>query len=443
MMQVARSYKIIGAVIDVEFPRDQIPKVYEALKLDDVDLTLEVQQQLGDGVVRTIAMGASEGPASAAWRVDDHRRADLGAGRHRRRWAASWTCSGDPAGRGGPDRSRRSACRSTVRRRRYDRAGGRPGPAGHRHQGHRPADAVRQGRQGRVCSAAPASARPSTMLELINNIAKQHAGLSVFAGVGERTREGNDFYHEMTESGRHRQGRDSVFGQMNEPPGNRLRVALTGLTMAEYFRDEKSGARPRRAAVHRQHLPLHACGHGSVGAARPHALGGRLPADARRGNGRAAGAHHVDEDRLDHVDSGRLRAGRRPDRSVARRRRSRTSMRPSCCRARSRRSASIPAVDPLDSTSRQLDPLVVGEEHYDIARGVQAVLQRYKELQDIIAILGMDELSEDDKLTVVARAQDPALPVAAVPRRRSVHRCSRASIVPLKDTIRGFKDPRR
>ena len=240
-----------------------------------------------------------------------------------------------------------------------------------------------------------------TMLELINNIATQHCGLSVFAGVGERTREGNDFYHEMIEAEVIKLDNLAeskvamVFGQMNEPPGNRLRVGA--------HRPHHGGELPRRGprhpVLHRQHLPLHARRHRSVGAARPHAVRGGLPADAGRGDGPPAGAHHLDQDRLDHLDPGGVRARGRPDRPVAR-----DDLRPPRCDgravARHRLARHLPAVDPLDSTSRQVDPNIIGEEHYNTTRAVQATLQRYKELRDIIAILGMDELSPEDKLAV-------------------------------------------
>ena len=237
--------------------------------------------------------------------------------------------------------------------------------------------------------------------ELINNIAKQHGGISVFAGVGERTREGNDLYHEMKESGV-LEKTALIFGQMTEPPGSRLRVALTG---AHRRRVLPRRGRPGRAALHRQHLPVHAGGLGGLGAARPHAVRGRLPADARHRDGPAPGADHVDEEGLDHVGAGDLRAGRRHHRPGAGH-----GLRPSRRhhRALARRSPSsgiYPAVDPL-----VLDLAHPRSEHprrrstTTTARAVQSILQRYKDLQDIIAILGMEELSDEDKLTV-ARAR--------------------------------------
>ena len=310
-MSTGKIVQIIGAVIDVEFPREHIPKVYEALKLQDVELTLEVQQQLGDGVVRTIAMGVSEGlrrglavNATGAPIVVPVGKATLGR---------IMDVLGAPQDEQGPVQAKDHWPIHRPAPSYDEQAGGQELLV----TGIKVIDLLipfaKGGKIGLFGGAGVG--KTVNMLELINNIAKQHAGLSVFAGVGERTREGNDFYHEMIESGVI-DTRDlsqskvaMVYGQMNEPPGNRLRVALTGLTMAEYFRDEKTrgGHRPRRAALHRQYLSLHARRHRGLSAARPYALGGRLSADARRGNGRAPGAHHVHEDGLDHLDSGGVR----------------------------------------------------------------------------------------------------------------------------------------
>ena len=248
------------------------------------------------------------------------------------------------------------------------------------------------------------------IMELINNVAKAHGGYSVFAGVGERTREGNDLYHEMIESRVNMDPKEHggstkgskcalVYGQMNEPPGARARVGLVGPDGRRAL--PRPG--PGRAVLRRQHLPLHAGGLGGVGAARAHPLGRGLPADAGDRHGRAAGAHHDHAEGLDHLGAGHLRAGRRSDRPgachlVRPPRRHHGAVRDIAAKG------IYPAVDPLDSTSRMLEPRVVGEEHYQVARQVQQILQRYKSLQDIIAILGMDELSEEDKLTV-ARAR--------------------------------------
>ena len=293
--------------------------------------------------------------------------------------------------------------------------------------------------------------KPGNMLEpIINNIAESEYSVDcrcLQASASCTPARATTSIHEMIESGVIDKDTLSnskvamVYGQMNEPPGNRLRVALTGLTMAEYFRDEtRPDIRPRgprRAVLRRQHLPLHARRHGSLGAARPHALGGRLPADARRGDGRAAGAHHLHQEGFDHLHPGGVRARGRPDRSFP----CHDLAHLDATVVLSRQIASLgiyPAVDPLDSTSRQLDPLVVGEEHYNTARGVQAVLQRYKELQDIIAILGMDELSEEDKLTVF-RARKVQRFLSQPFNVAKVFTGQDGKIVSLKDTIRGFK----
>ena len=280
--------------------------------------------------------------------------------------------------------------------------------------------------------------------ELINNIAKAHGGYSVFAGVGERTREGNDLYHEMIESGVNKDPQKNngstegskcalVFGQMNEPPGARARVGLSGPDGRRIF--PRPG--PGRAVLRRQHLPLHAGRFGSVGASRPHSFGGGLSADAGDRHGRAAGAHHHHDQGLDHLGAGDLRAGRRFDRPGAGDLvRPSWTRRPFCRADRGKghlsggRSARFDVAHAVRA--------IVGDEHYAIARQVQEMLQRYKSLQDIIAILGMDELSEEDKIDRDARAQDRALPVAAVPRRRSLHRLAR-HVRRLADTIKGFK----
>src|SRR5215475_6640154 len=397
--------QIIGAVIDVEFPRESIPKVYEALKLEDVDLTLEVQQQLGDGVVRTIAMGASEG---------------LKRGLAVKATGAPISV---PVGKGtlgrimdvlGHPQDNRGEVKATEFLPIH-----RPPPSFEQQAGGR--DLLVTGikvidllvpfaKGGKVGLFGGAGVgKTVNMLELINNIAKQYSGLSVFAGVGERTREGNDFYHEMIESGVIDKDNLSnskvamVYGQMNEPPGNRLRVALTGLTMAEYFRDEtrEDGGKGRDVLFFVDNIYRY-----TLAGTEVSALLGRMPSADLTDPSPATTFAHLDATVV-----------------------------------LSRQIASLgiyPAVDPLDSTSRQLDPLVVGEEHYNTARGVQAVLQRYKELQDIIAILGMDELSEEDKLTVY-RARKVQRFLSQPFNVAKVFTGQDGKIVPLKDTIRGFK----
>ena len=283
------------------------------------------------------------------------------------------------------------------------------------------------------------------MLELINNIAKQHAGLSVFAGVGERTREGNDFYHEMMESGvidtddLSNSKVAMVYGQMNEPPGNRLRVALTGLTMAEYFRDEKTESGKGRDVL----LFIDNIYRYTLAGTEVSALLGRMPS-AVGYQPTLAEEMGVLQERITSTKTGSITsiqavyvpADDLTDPSPAT-----TFAHLDATVVLSRQIASLgiyPAVDPLDSTSRQLDPLVIGEEHYNIARGVQAVLQRYKELQDMIAILGMDELSEEDKRTV-ARARKIQRFLSQPFNVAKVVTGQVGKIVPLKETIRGFK----
>ena len=277
-------------------------------------------------------------------------------------------------------------------------------------------------------------------MELINNVAKAHGGVSVFAGVGERTREGNDLYHEMIESGVIKlDGPGSkvalVYGQMNEPPGARARVGLSGLTVAEYFRD----AEGQDVLFFVDNIFRFTQAGSEVSALLgPHPVGGGLSADAVDRHGRPAGAHHLDQEGLDHLGAGDLRAGRRLDRSGARRPRSPIWTRPPCSAARSPSMAIFPAVDPLDSTSRMLDPRVVGEEHYQVALSVQRVLQQYKSLQDIIAILGMDELSEEDKL-VVARARKIQRFLSQPFHVAEVFTGTPGVFVKLEDTIKAFK----
>jgi F-type H+-transporting ATPase subunit beta len=433
-MSSGKIVQVIGAVIDVEFPRDQIPKVYEALKLDDIALTLEVQQQLGDGMVRTIAMGASEGlkRGMGVKTTGAPISVPVGTGTLGR----IMDVLGDPADEAGPIKSE---VRLPIHR---------PAPSYAEQAGSQ--DLLETGMKvidllipfakgGKIGLFGGAGVgKTVTMLEFINNIAKAHAGLSVFAGVGERTREGNDFYHEMTESGVVDKVA-MVFGQMNEPPGNRLRVALTGLTMAEYFRDEKqAGGKGRDVLLFIDNIYRY-----TLAGTEVSALLGRMPSavgyqptlaeemgvlqeritSTRTGSITSIQAIYVPADDL--TDPSPATTFAHLDATVV----------------LSRQIAALgiyPAVDPLDSTSRQLDPLVVGDEHYDTARGVQVVLQRYKELQDIIAILGMDELSEEDKL-IVGRARKIQRFLSQPFHVAEVFTGAPGKYVPLKDTIRGFK----
>jgi len=427
-MSSGKIVQIIGAVVDVEFPRDAIPKVFDALKVTETDLTLEVQQQLGDGVVRCIAMGSSDGlrrhlevtntgaPISVPvgtktlGRIMDvlgtpiDGKGDVGA---------ETTL---PIHRPAPSYADQAASAELLE------------------TGIKVIDLIcpfaKGGKVGLFGGAGVG--KTVNMMELIRNIAIEHSGYSVFAGVGERTREGNDFYHEMTEGG----VLDKValvYGQMNEPPGNRLRVALTGLTIAEHFRDEGRDVLLFIDNIYRY----------TLAGTEVSALLGRMPS--------AVGYQPTLAEEM----------GRLQERITSTKKGSITSIQavyvpaddltdPSPATTFSHLDATVvlsrqvaelgiyPAVDPLDSTSRQLDPNIIGEEHYQVARNVQATLQRYKELQDIIAILGMDELSEDDKLTVT-RARKIQRFLSQPFFVAEVFTGSPGKYVSLKDTIKGFQ----
>jgi F-type H+-transporting ATPase subunit beta len=433
--------QIIGAVIDVQFPREHIPMVYEALKLEDVDLTLEVQQQLGDGVVRTIAMGVSEGlkrglavKATGGPISVPVGKATLGR---------IMDVLGAPQDEKGPVQAKDFLPIHRPAPSYEEQAGGQELLV----TGIKVIDLLMPFAKGGKIGLFGGAGVGKTvnMLELINNIAKQHAGLSVFAGVGERTREGNDFYHEMMEAGVI-DAKDlsnskvaMVYGQMNEPPGNRLRVALTGLTMAEYFRDEKTESGKGRDVL----LFIDNIYRYTLAGTEVSALLGRMPS-AVGYQPTLAEEMGVLQERITSTKTGSITsiqavyvpADDLTDPSPAT-----TFAHLDATVVLDRQIASLgiyPAVNPLDSTSRQLDPLVIGEEHYNTARGVQAVLQRYKELQDIIAILGMDELSEEDKRTV-SRARKIQRFLSQPFNVAKVFTGQDGKIVPLKDTIRGFK----
>ena len=420
--------QIIGAVVDVEFPRDAMPKVYDALKVTDAGLTLEVQQQLGDGVVRTIAMGASEGlkrgltvsstgaPISVPvgqktlGRIMDvlgnpiDNAGDVGA-------EDSWAIH-----RKAPTFEELSSSTEILE------------------TGIKVIDLVcpfaKGGKVGLFGGAGVG--KTVNMMELIRNIAIEHSGYSVFAGVGERTREGNDFYHEMKESNVLDKV-SLVYGQMNEPPGNRLRVALTGLTMAEFFREEGRDVLLFIDNIYRYTLAgtevsallgrmPSAVGYQPTLAAEMGALQERITS-TKTGSITSIQAVYVPADDL--TDPSPATTFAHLDATVV----------------LSRQIAELgiyPAVDPLDSTSRQLDPLVIGQEHYDVARGVQGTLQRYKELKDIIAILGMDELSEEDK-QLVTRARKIQRFLSQPFFVAEVFTGSPGKFVPMKETIRAFK----
>ncbi len=441
-MSTGKITQIIGAVIDVEFPRENIPKIYDALRLTDANLTLEVQQQLGDGVVRTIAMGVSDGlrRGMAVENTGAPITVPVGKGTLGR----IMNVLGEPIDEGGPVVTKDKLPIHRPAPSYTEQAGGQD----LLETGIKVIDLLvpfaKGGKIGLFGGAGVG--KTVNMLELINNIAKAHAGLSVFAGVGERTREGNDFYHEMLESGVI-DAKDltnskvaMVFGQMNEPPGNRLRVALTGLTMAEYFRDEvrEDGGKGRDVLMFIDNIYRY-----TLAGTEVSALLGRMPS-AVGYQPTLAEEMGVLQERITSTKTGSITsvqavyvpADDLTDPSPAT-----TFAHLDATVVLSRQVAALgiyPAVDPLDSTSRQLDPLVIGEEHYNTARGVQAVLQRYKELQDIIAILGMDELSEEDKLSVfrarkIQRFLSQPFSVAKVFTGQD------GKYVKLQDTIRGFK----
>ena len=440
-MSTGKIVQIIGAVIDVEFPREQIPKVYEALKLADVDLTLEVQQQLGDGVVRTIAMGVSEGLRRGL--VVKATGAPISVPVGKATLGRIMDVLGAPQDEKGPVQATEYLPIHRPAPSYDEQAGGQEVLV----TGIKVIDLLiplsKGGKVGLFGGAGVG--KTVNMLELINNIAKQHAGLSVFAGVGERTREGNDFYHEMMEAGvidaqdLSNSKVAMVYGQMNEPPGNRLRVGLTGLTMAEYFRDEKTESGKGRDVL----LFIDNIYRYTLAGTEVSALLGRMPS-AVGYQPTLAEEMGVLQERITSTKTGSITsiqavyvpADDLTDPSPAT-----TFAHLDATIVLSRQIASLgiyPAVDPLDSTSRQLDPLVIGEEHYNTARGVQAVLQRYKELQDIIAILGMDELSEEDKRTV-ARARRIQRFLSQPFNVAKVFTGQDGKIVPLKETISGFK----
>lgn len=436
-MSSGKIVQIIGAVVDVEFPSDSLPKIYEALLVEGegIDTTLEVQQQLGDGIVRTIALGSTDGltrglnvtgtgnPISVPVGIKTLGRImnvlgesidELGPIDTDEKWSIH---------REAPKFTDLSPATELLE------------------TGIKVIDLIcpfaKGGKIGLFGGAGVG--KTVNMMELINNIATEHSGLSVFAGVGERTREGNDFYHEMQESGVvnikdfEKSKVSMVYGQMNEPPGNRLRVALTGLTLAEKFRDEGRDVLFFVDNIYRFTLAGVECS--ALLGRMPSAVGyqptlaeemGKLQeriTSTKTGSITSIQAVYVPADDL--TDPSPATTFAHLDATVV----------------LSRQIAELgiyPAVDPLDSTSRQLDPLVVGQEHYETARDAQNTLQRYKELRDIIAILGMDELSEEDKL-VVARARKIQRFLSQPFTVAAVFTGSEGKYVPLKETIKGFR----
>jgi len=434
-MSSGRIVQIIGAVIDVEFPRESVPKVYDALLVTAKGLTLEVQQQLGDGVVRAIAMGSSEGVSRGL--AVENTGAPIAVPVGAETLGRIMDVLGNPIDECGPigETERASIHRKAPT---YEELAASEELL---ETGIKVIDLVcpfaKGGKVGLFGGAGVG--KTVNMMELINNIATEHSGLSVFAGVGERTREGNDFYHEMQESkvvdvNNFRNSKVAmVYGQMNEPPGNRLRVALTGLTMAEKFRDEGRDVLLFVDNIYRY----------TLAGTEVSALLGRMPS-AVGYQPTLAEEMGVLQERITSTKVGSITsiqavyvpADDLTDPSPAT-----TFAHLDSTVVLSRDIAAkgiYPAVDPLDSTSRQLDPLVIGSEHYETARGVQSVLQRYKELKDIIAILGMDELSEEDKLTV-ARARKIERFLSQPFHVAEVFTGSPGKYVSLKDTIAGFK----
>jgi F-type H+-transporting ATPase subunit beta len=427
-MSAGKIVQIIGAVVDVEFPRDAMPKVYDALHVGDANLTLEVQQQLGDGIVRTIAMGSTDGVQRG--KSVSNTGGPIAVPVGEKTLGRIMDVLGDPIDEKGPigEDTRWAIHRKAPT---YEEQSGSTELL---ETGIKVIDLLcpfaKGGKVGLFGGAGVG--KTVNMMELIRNIAIEHSGYSVFAGVGERTREGNDFYHEMTDSNVIDKV-SLVYGQMNEPPGNRLRVALTGLTMAEYFRDEGRDVLLFVDNIYRY----------TLAGTEVSALLGRMPsavgyqptlaeemgvlqeriASTNKGSITSIQAVYVPADDL--TDPSPATTFAHLDATVV--------------LSRSIAELGIyPAIDPLDSTSRQLDPLIIGQEHYDIARAVQGTLQRYKELKDIIAILGMDELSEEDRQTVtrarkIQRFMSQPFFVA------EVFTGSPGKYVSLKDTISAFK----
>ncbi len=420
--------QIIGAVIDVEFDKDNIPNVYEALVIDGVETVLEVQQQLGDGVVRSIAMGTTEGlkrGMSAA-----RTKAPISVPVGQETLGRIMDVLGNPIDEKGPIGEKEKMPIHTKPPSYTDQATSNE----LLETGIKVIDLIcpfaKGGKVGLFGGAGVG--KTVNMMELIRNIAIEHSGFSVFAGVGERTREGNDFYHEMTDSNVLDKV-SLVYGQMNEPPGNRLRVALTGLTIAEKFRDEGRDVLLFIDNIYRYTLAgvevsallgrmPSAVGYQPTLAEEMGALQERITS-TKTGSITSIQAVYVPADDL--TDPSPATTFAHLDATVV--------------LSRSIAELGIyPAVDPLDSTSRQLDPLVVGDDHYETAQAVQGVLQRYKELKDIIAILGMDELSEEDK-QVVSRARKVERFLSQPFFVAEVFTGSPGKYVSLEESIKGFK----
>ena len=427
-MSAGSIVQVIGAVVDVEFSRDAMPRVFNALTVDNTDITLEVQQQLGDGVVRTIALGSTDGLKRGIPVSDTGDAIKVPVGE--KTLGRVMDVLGRPIDEAGPIGAEKSMPIHRKPPSYEDQAGGND----ILETGIKVIDLImpiaKGGKVGLFGGAGVG--KTVTLMELIRNIAIEHAGFSVFAGVGERTREGNDFYHEMKDADVLSKV-SLVYGQMNEPPGNRLRVALTGLTMAEEFRDQGNDVLMFIDNIYRY----------TLAGTEVSALLGRMPSavgyqptlalemgllqeritTTKTGSITSFQAVYVPADDLTdpspattfaHLDATLVLARTIAEQGI------------------------YPAVDPLDSTSRLLDPNLIGQEHYDVARSVQGVLQRYKELKDIIAILGMDELSEEDK-SIVARARKVQRFLSQPFFVAETFTGSAGKYVTLKDTIRAFK----
>ncbi len=427
-MSNGKIVQVIGAVVDVQFPRESMPKVFDALKMSNPDTTFEVQQQMGDGVVRTIAMGSTDGLRRGMEVLATGSPIQVPVGQAT--LGRIMNVLGAPIDEAGPIAT---DMRMPIHRKApaFDEQAANVEIL---ETGIKVIDLImpiaKGGKIGLFGGAGVG--KTVTLMELIRNIAVQHSGFSVFAGVGERTREGNDFYHEMKEGG----VLDKValvYGQMNEPPGNRLRVALTGLTMAEYFRDEGRDVLLFVDNIYRY----------TLAGTEVSALLGRMPSAVGYQPTLADEMGRLQE-RITSTKTGSITsfqavyvpADDLTDPSPAT-----TFAHLDATLVLSRQVAELgiyPAVDPLDSTSRQLDPQVVGEEHYNVARAVQGTLQKYKELRDIIAILGMDELSPEDKLAV-ARARKIQRFLSQPFFVAEVFTGAPGKYVTLKDTIAGFK----
>ncbi len=427
-METGKVVEIIGAVIDVQFARDSMPKVFDALKVDESGLTLEVQQQIGDGIVRTIAMGSTDGLKRGL--SVNNTGAPINVPVGEKTLGRIMNVLGEPVDNAGDIKAEKTMPIHRAAPTFSEQAS----EVEILETGIKVVDLICPFAKGSKVGLFGGAGVGKTviLMELIRNIAAEHSGFSVFAGVGERTREGNDFFHEMTDA----KVIDKValvYGQMNEPPGNRLRVALTGLTMAEHFRDEGSDTLLFVDNIYRY----------TLAGTEVSALLGRMPS-AVGYQPTLAEEMGVLQERITSTKTGSITsiqavyvpADDLTDPSPAT-----TFAHLDATVVLSRNIAELgiyPAVDPLDSTSRQLDPLIIGQEHYDTTRAVQGVLQKYKELKDIIAILGMDELSEDDKLAV-NRARKIQRYLSQPFYVAETFTGTPGKYVSLKDTISGFQ----